>query len=431
MKVILKYIFEGIYILPIILLNRFEVYAQKLQIERRDTAYINLNDCPDFKLLSGLIEECKVWSSEKRVWIQPINKGFCGSSIKPFFFTLGENTLQNSSIIGLPQKLLKTFKPENALQINETGNILWFYINSPFIVISDSKYRYVNHKPFPKNPKNHFLTNEGQNFILRNDLYIPLIPLKSTKLRTNKFETSFGRVSISDILSNGQNRLQYTNSVDAFPCNFPNDYFFWFDRSYYSDNSKNELFFMDIRRSKLTEFQPEHNSYLSYIPPNQVFMNNTNYIYLDKIDTSYSVKTNIQPHDKVITNYKDEIVGYVELNKFQIISNSTKILFKESYFWTNDSVLIEESRKLSLTSGFEISKCKPVFANYHIFHIYEFIQLTPITKLIKQIIVPRGQNIYPTSANLMAIEGVKMIADEINELTPAIITWKLGDSGNE
>lgn len=431
MRVIIRYIIELIHILTIISVYGVEGYAQNFYIERRDTSYINLNNCPDFKFQNRSIEELKVWSSEKRVWIQPIPKGFCGSSLKPFFFNLGENILQNTNISNLPEKLLQTFKPENALQISETGNILWFSINAPFIIISDSKYHYLNHKKFPKNPKNHFLTNEGQNFILRNELYIPLISIKSKKIKTNKSETAFGRVAISDILSNGQNRLRYSNSVDPYPCNFSNNHFFWFDRSYYPDNAKNVLFFMDIHRSKLTEFRPENNSYLCFTLPCEVFINNADYIYRDEIDTSYSIKKNIQPHDKVIFNYKDEIVGYVELNKFHVTSGLHKLLFKESYFWTNDSTLIEESKKLALTSGFEISNFKPEFENYYVFHIYEFIQLTPITKITKQILVPRGQDIYPISANPMTIEGIKMITTESNGLIPSLIRWDICDSENK
>lgn len=394
------------------------------QVLRKDTIPLNYSHSPSFSSFVGIIDHCILTENEGNIWIKPIPKGYCGSTIKYYNFNLKDKTIHEPELTGMPKRIGKNYYPENALFLPKQNRIIWEAPVSKYIVITDTLNQYISSKFYPKNKRHTFFTSWGYRFQLENSLYFPFISdrLPPNLDKNNKY--TFGSVPFSELLVKGTKRLKYRSYVDAFPCQFPNTLIFWYDRQYFPDQKNQKLWYMDNYRSQVAAYTPARNSYDCYTLPNQVLLNNPAWQYFDKIDSLYKGVKNYREHDKWIVNSENIKVGYTEQEYFRICSDNQSVLFRSTLIITTDSLLLNQLDSLAFSKGFDISR-RPVVNGMPIYHLYEWIALEPEIQHLHQIIVPRGQEIQAVEATTLQLTGFKMILNDQYQYIPALLNWNL------
>lgn len=385
---------------------------------------MNWNSSPSFKSLIGLIDKCQIIINEEDIWIKPILTGYCASNIKNFKLDIKNNNIIEPKIEEGPKKIKKIFYPQNAIYCHTQNRIIWIVPGFKSMIITDTLHRYITQKLSPKNkPHSHF-TSQGYLFKLDNSLYFPFISVRLPPNLDKNNKHTFGSIPISEVFQKGSKRLKYLSYVDAFPCQFPNTLIFWADRQFFPDQKNQKLWYMDNYRSQVVAYTPGRNSYDCYTLPKQVFLKNPAWQYFDKIDSLYLGVKNYREHDKWITNSKNIKVGYTEQEYFRICSDHPSVLFRSTLIITTDSVLLTQLDSLSYANGFDIFK-RPVVNGMPIYHLYEWIQLEPEVQILKQILVPRGQEIHAIESTTAGFTGFKMVLNFQNQYAPALITWNM------
>ena len=396
-------------------------HAQDL---RKDTIPLNYSHSPSFSSLIGIIDHCILTENEGNIWIKPIPKGYCSSTIKYYNFNLKDKTIHEPELTGMPKRFGKNYYPKNALFLPNQNRIIWAAPGSKYIVITDTVNQYVASRLYPKNKRHTHFTSQGYLFKLGNSLYYPFISVRLPPNLDKNNKYTFGSVPISELLAKGTKRLKYRSYVEAFPCQFPNTVFFWSDRQYFPDQKNQKLWYMDNYRSQVAAYTPAQNSYDCYTLPKQVLLNNPAWHYFDKIDSLYRGVKNYREHDKWIVNSENSKVGYTEQEYFRICSDNQSVLFRSTLIITTDSLLLNQLDSLAFSKAFDIST-RPIVNGMPIYHLYEWITLEPEIQHLHQIIVPRGQEIQAVEATSLQLTGFKMIRNDQYQYIPALLNWNL------
>ena len=400
---------------------------------KADTIFVKYNHCPEFENLIGLIDHCNISISEDKIWLHPVFTERCGSIDEVFYFQVTEKEIIYPKINHIPLKIKNIFRPSNLISLPEKNIRIWSNNSTSFdIIITDTLNNYIDRKIYPRKRRKVWFVPFRSEFRISENIYFPFFKLDKyppSNLKYNKRKDfRFGVISLNSFLNKKAIKLKYNEYINAYPCDFERTYRYFDDRQIYPDTIRNVIWFMDNYSSKISGYLPLIDSFKCYSLPCELIQNDSDFIFVNKVDSTANDPNEFIPHERGIVKIKDpdqKLVGTTLQQDFKILPNENLSYFR----WTNilvmNKTLINRLDSLSGKWGFNLIHNQREDLYYRLYSIYDVIQLEPVIKHVFQIVTPFEDYIHPIEITDDRITGFKMIKNTKGMRVPSVITWHI------